>query len=338
MILRVQPSYSRRPPIDEAARSLDEYFASDWTQHGEPQVLFIKRAARKGDRWTSHIALPGGKRELDIEDDKAAAIRETFEEVGIDLDKDAIYVGNLPQRVVTTQWGAVPLMVLCPFVFLMVTQTVPLLLQPTEVASAHWVALRHLLTPEHRTLWYEDVSNRLAKQETGLRRHVLRAMLGMMTFGAIHLQPLESHVSFESPQPLLIKRPWRHRLFAPDEVKPQAPLLLWGLTLGVLTDFLYLLPPHTALELWQYPTFTQWDVRFVIWAMTYRLRNADASSRRPGAALTSNTLEVSDLGSTITKLDAYYPLVRKAVAFTVMARAGVATSLIAWLIMHWKRR
>ena len=78
-------------------------------QKGDPEVLFIKRAARSGDRWTGHIALPGGKREPSDPDDRAAATRETEEEVGLDLNADhCIFVGNLPERVITTNWGNTP--------------------------------------------------------------------------------------------------------------------------------------------------------------------------------------------------------------------------------------
>ena len=72
-------------------------------------MIFIKRAARQGDRWTSHVALPGGKRDPEDEDDKAVAIRETSEEIGLNLtSQDVLFVGNLPQRVVSTSWGKVP--------------------------------------------------------------------------------------------------------------------------------------------------------------------------------------------------------------------------------------
>lgn len=78
-------------------------------KHGDPEVVFIKRAAREGDRWTSHVALPGGKRDPEDEDDKAVAIRETAEEIGLDLTSPhALFVGNLPERVVSTSWGKVP--------------------------------------------------------------------------------------------------------------------------------------------------------------------------------------------------------------------------------------
>jgi len=89
---------------------LDSFFSQTWAQNGDPEVLFIKRAARPGDRWTSHVALPGGKRDPEDADDKATAIRETMEEVGIDLSNEqALFVGNLPQRVITTtDWGNTP--------------------------------------------------------------------------------------------------------------------------------------------------------------------------------------------------------------------------------------
>lgn len=38
---------------------LKELFSQSWAQQGEPQVLFIKRAKRTGDRWSAHVALPG---------------------------------------------------------------------------------------------------------------------------------------------------------------------------------------------------------------------------------------------------------------------------------------
>ena len=40
-------------------KTLSELFSQPWVQQGEPQVLFIKRAKRTGDRWSAHVALPG---------------------------------------------------------------------------------------------------------------------------------------------------------------------------------------------------------------------------------------------------------------------------------------
>jgi 8-oxo-dGTP pyrophosphatase MutT (NUDIX family) len=51
-----------------------------------PEVLFIERAEREGDPWSGHMAFPGGRVEADDHDARAAAERETLEEVGVRLD------------------------------------------------------------------------------------------------------------------------------------------------------------------------------------------------------------------------------------------------------------
>ena len=115
-------------------------------------------------------------------------------------------------------------------------------------------------------------------------------MLSKMMFAAIHLTPSQSNNC--SSIPGFIPTPSsddgasslagkaKRLLFpgpdAPGYARKQPPLLLWGLTLGVVSDFLEHIPPHNALELWTYPTFTNWDVRFVMWAMSYRFRRQKA--------------------------------------------------------------
>ncbi|KAF1997192.1 hypothetical protein P154DRAFT_497252 [Amniculicola lignicola CBS 123094] len=311
VILRVQPNYSHWPsvksnappshhrPAQHRRRSsvasgsgytlsfkaiLDTFFDQEWVKHGDPELLFIKRASRVGDKWTGHVALPGGKRDPEDDDDQVTAVREAMEEVGIDLSyANAIAVGNLPQRIVTTSWGKVPLMVLCPYVYLLTSPEYPAQrLQPTEVASTHWVSLRALQSPALRTYEYADVSNRLAKSEFGIKRWFLQAMLSKMMFAAIRLVPSESTYCSsirgfvpEGPAPHASVMVQLKQLIQGPEAQHPAqtpPLLLWGLTLGVISDFLEHIPPHNALELWTYPTFTNWDVRFTMWAMSYTFR------------------------------------------------------------------
>ncbi|KXT14896.1 hypothetical protein AC579_750 [Pseudocercospora musae] len=293
LVIRVQPSYAHWPEAAtpqspaQKADSIDSFFRQEWVRYGEPEVLFIKRASRKGDRWTSHIALPGGKRDPEDADDQAAAIREALEEVGLDLAEYAIPCGNLPQRMVTTHWGKEPLMVLCPYVFLVTTHAHPKLrLQPTEVAETHWVPLRSLLDPANRTVAFEDVSSRMANEETGVKKWMLNVILGKMSFAAISLEPTDSLYSIESPVDYthasltmcdqvcstvtkIAKSDVFNQLQLP---RKYCALLLWGLTLGVVSDFLDLVPPHNALTLWTYPTFTPLDVRFAIWLMTYNFK------------------------------------------------------------------
>ncbi len=63
---------------------------------GEPaEVLFIKRAERRGDPWSGHIALPGGRPEPGDAGLLDVALRETLEEVGIDVRRAGRVLGRL---------------------------------------------------------------------------------------------------------------------------------------------------------------------------------------------------------------------------------------------------
>ncbi|KAJ5645481.1 hypothetical protein N7507_011492 [Penicillium longicatenatum] len=301
LIIRVRPTYDHwpnSPSINDPSLSvedqLDDFFAQPWVQHGDPEVLFIKRATRVGDRWTGHVALPGGKRDPEDEDDCAAAIREASEEIGLDLTTDdCIHVGNLPERVVTTSWGSQPLMVLCPFVFLTTRSDSPTLkLQPTEVASTHWIPLKALLSSSLRTVEYVDMSQRFARQGGFLTRMAVRSLMGFMQFSAVRLLPSETQrctsvpgfVPDENMQPSLIQKvkSWCLSNQA-DSGEADRPLLLWGLTLGILADFLDMLPPNTAVQMWKYPTFTVPDLRLIVSILTYNLRKRNKQMVKLGA-------------------------------------------------------
>ncbi|ETI24147.1 hypothetical protein G647_03516 [Cladophialophora carrionii CBS 160.54] len=309
VIIRVRPAY--RPVLaagnasvvavdtpSSPPSSLSDFFAQDWVQEGDPELLFIKRAGRAGDRWSGHVALPGGKRDPEDEDDLAAAIRETREEIGLDLETaDCLHAGNLPERLVTTSWGRDVLMVLCPYIFVLTGKNVPPVQpQPTEVASIHWVSLRALLSPTLRTREAVDISARWAKRVGPTVHKLIRLTMGRMMFSAVRLLPTES--VYASSIPDFIPREggdnlstlsgWAQAPFGVPSSNSahnrlltfQQPLILWGLTLGVLADLLDQLPPYNAVALWKYPTFTVPDLRLIVYLMTrqFRKNTADAFS------------------------------------------------------------
>ena len=49
----------------------------------DPEVLFIERARHPLDPWSGHMAFPGGRVEQEDATSRAAAERETREEVGL---------------------------------------------------------------------------------------------------------------------------------------------------------------------------------------------------------------------------------------------------------------
>ena len=60
------------------------------------ELLVIKRAENPRDHWSGHMALPGGRWEAGDESLAATAVRETREEVGIDIPLDGV-IGRLPR-------------------------------------------------------------------------------------------------------------------------------------------------------------------------------------------------------------------------------------------------
>jgi 8-oxo-dGTP pyrophosphatase MutT (NUDIX family) len=105
-------------------------------------VLLIRRAERTGDPWSGHMALPGGRREPADADLAATAIRETAEEVGVDLLRSAL-LGSLDDVVPRTP--TLPPIAVRPYVFGLSRR--PALTPNPEVAAARWVPLDHLLHP-----------------------------------------------------------------------------------------------------------------------------------------------------------------------------------------------
>lgn len=106
------------------------------------EMLFIERAERVGDPWSGHMAFPGGRMGPIDPDARAAAERETYEEVGVDLTR-----AELLGRLDDLEGPVVPLH-LSAFVYHM--EAPPRLVTNHEVREALWVPVTRLLDPAHR--------------------------------------------------------------------------------------------------------------------------------------------------------------------------------------------
>lgn len=113
------------------------------TTHPDLEILFIERPISPNDPWSGHIAFPGGRRSGD-EEDRETAIRETLEEVGIDLPAVGSYLGRLDD-IQPSRGG--PRLAVAALVFA-VPKDVLVRPQPREVARVIWIPVGHLADPQ----------------------------------------------------------------------------------------------------------------------------------------------------------------------------------------------
>jgi len=112
------------------------------------ELLFIRRADHPEDPWSGQMAFPGGRSEPGDADLRATAVRETEEEIGVDLAREAEYLGALDEVRAMARLRPVDLAI-APFVFRLRRAAA---LRPNhEVRSLHWIPLEELAREERRS-------------------------------------------------------------------------------------------------------------------------------------------------------------------------------------------
>ncbi|EGG02051.1 uncharacterized protein MELLADRAFT_117629 [Melampsora larici-populina 98AG31] len=225
-------------PTQNLTSTLNESFSNPCLQSSStPEILFIKRSSRSNDRWSSHLAFPGGRMEPEDEDTQFCALRETFEEVGIDLaEEDYLLIGQLDDREITTSLGKRLLMILSSFVYLYTKPSQDdhdpkLEIDSDEVASAYWVPIDQLLG--HQVRWGEveiNVSTRILPTKHSFIKSILSVLLGNMKFPSILLKDHPSIVASSPNSP--------SRTYHETSKNPKPDLDLWGITLGITLDLM----------------------------------------------------------------------------------------------------
>jgi len=104
---------------------------------GEPELLMIKRAEIEGDPWSGHIACPGGRMDPTDRDLEQTAIRETWEETGVDLARDGRILGTLDD--ISPRTPTLPPIIIRPFVAVVKPEIT--IVESPEVAEVFWVPL-----------------------------------------------------------------------------------------------------------------------------------------------------------------------------------------------------
>jgi 8-oxo-dGTP pyrophosphatase MutT (NUDIX family) len=104
---------------------------------GRPEVLLIERAEHAEDRWSGHVSMPGGREDDGDADLLATAMRETREEVGVDL-ASAHLLGRLDPVHAIARGRILP-MTITPFVFEPLEE--PQVRLGPEAAACFWLPL-----------------------------------------------------------------------------------------------------------------------------------------------------------------------------------------------------
>ncbi len=107
------------------------------TNDTKPKVLLVKRATRENDPWSGHMAFPGGRRGKDDIDLKTTAMRETWEETGIDLNKFN-FIGCIDSIYSTVR----PDMCIQPYIF--ACTELPDIALNEELIAFYWINLEDL--------------------------------------------------------------------------------------------------------------------------------------------------------------------------------------------------
>jgi 8-oxo-dGTP pyrophosphatase MutT (NUDIX family) len=152
---------------------------------GEPELLFIKRAELERDPWSGHMAFPGGRLEPGDASLEVTAIRETQEELALDLTRGRL-LGRLDD--LEPRSRTLPPIIIRPFVAIVEPDVA--LTPSDEVAATFWVPLARLQHESSKAEYVVDINGTRATFPAfrveehivwGLTERIVRQLLALVT-------------------------------------------------------------------------------------------------------------------------------------------------------------
>jgi 8-oxo-dGTP pyrophosphatase MutT (NUDIX family) len=186
-VSRLARRLAARTPIDAVATAASRLAAVSVVLRvveQEPEVLFIKRAELARDPWSGHMAFPGGRHEPGDASLEGTAVRETMEELALDLTQGQM-LGRLDDLAPRNR--TLPPVLIRPFVALVEPSVV--LVPSDEVAATFWVplsVLRHDDTQAEHVMEIQGQSARFPAYRVeqhivwGLTERIVRQLLSLI--------------------------------------------------------------------------------------------------------------------------------------------------------------
>jgi len=138
------PSDFFQTPLQPAAVLLP-FFLRDGTWH----LLFIRRTYNQHDRHRGQVAFPGGRLNPEDAGPEQGALREAWEETGLD-PKDVTVLGRLRDMLTVTNYCVTPIIGVIPYPYNFVPQ-------PEEVSRIFSIPLHWLADPANRETRARDL-------------------------------------------------------------------------------------------------------------------------------------------------------------------------------------
>ena len=205
-------------------------------REGRSEVVIIKRRHHPSDKWSGHLALPGGKQD-DGENDLQTAVRETREEVGLEIMPNCYQLlGKLPERKVVGKRCSK--LIISTFVFIELEAGRKLTPNPGEVAAAWWVDTEFFF-PHARVDW---IGFPLRKYRPRAGLQPWRALVCLLGAGEVYFP------CFYLRPPLAIgdsigdfsRSPLQREVLTTDSSCSakvwQREFALWGITFNLFSD------------------------------------------------------------------------------------------------------
>lgn len=228
-ILRIAPASCNNVVPSCHAKSPLEVL--DYCSDTNLEVLFMKRAIRPRDKWSGHISFPGGfinENESDLD----AVMRETKEELGVDLtiSKDFVWLGRLPKRSLG-QKGKM----LFPHIFLYlgINKEIELTLNPQEVQEASWVNMNLFLSRSSTDLDVLPFEINNFFHLRGLKQHVLNIITyflhcNCIYFPCIRIRSINNNNNNIGDNTII------------NNTSTKDEWVVWGLTFNTITHLVYI--------------------------------------------------------------------------------------------------